>query len=132
MLLQIQVANKHSILSRLIGCKSAPLSIYEDDVSSSNNNIFNRLLMRYLFWAFRHSFLEVLLSGVVAFLLWIMVFAIIIWGLGMINPTCISGVDSEQNYFLDSFSLSWTTFSTVVSASWRVILRTLTMFMNTL
>jgi hypothetical protein len=81
-----------------------------------NNNAWaNRVVMRYFFWAFRHSFSAVTLSAALGFMIITLVFAFIIWAIGMFRPTCINGIDPDSNYFTDAFQLSWTTFATVVS-----------------
>jgi hypothetical protein len=73
-------------------------------------------VIKYLHWTFRSSFMAVFLSAAVAFIVLTIIFALFIWGLGRANPTCIGGVDFESDYFTDAYALSWTTFSTVVSA----------------
>lgn len=62
----------------------------------------------------------VLLSEALLFSAWCILFAIIYYGVAKISPHCIIGpgeVDFEEGNlgFLDTFTLSWTTFSTVVS-----------------
>mmetsp|Transcript_2815 Transcript_2815/g.7892 ORF Transcript_2815/g.7892 Transcript_2815/m.7892 type:complete len:796 (-) Transcript_2815:184-2571(-) len=73
----------------------------------------NQVVMNYLHWSFRSSFAAVFLSAGVAFMGLTLFFAAILWALGQPHPTCIGGVDFENDYFTDAFVLSWTTFSTV-------------------
>ena len=73
----------------------------------------NQLVMNYLRWSFRSSFAAVFLSAALSFLGFTMLFAFLIWRIGHRHPQCIGGVDFENDYFMDAFALSWTTFSTV-------------------
>ena len=41
-------------------------------------------------------------------------FALFIWNVGTRHPECIKGVTDNSTDFVDSFALSWTTFSTCV------------------
>lgn len=70
----------------------------------------------YLRWAFRNTFPAVFLSAAIAFFGLTMLFSVFIWGIAKTQPTCIGGVDPERQYFADAYMLSWTTFTTVVSA----------------
>ena len=76
------------------------------------------LLKEYLYWCFRKSFLAVLISESMVFLAWCWGFAIAYYILGRLNPQCIvgpGGADFDEDMGLvDAFTLSWTTFSTVV------------------
>lgn len=73
----------------------------------------NEIVMSYLRWSFRASFAAVFLSAALGFLGATMLFAFMIWRIGVRHPDCIGGVDFENDYFMDAFALSWTTFSTV-------------------
>jgi hypothetical protein len=77
----------------------------------------NQLMISYLFWAFRSSFVKVLLSAALWFYVWTLTFAILIYLIGMRSPDCINvnGVDFGEDTanFMDAYGLSWTTFSTV-------------------
>lgn len=80
----------------------------------------NQMVVSYLFWAFRSSFVSLLLSAAFWFFLWTMFFATIFFALGKHNPSCIYVAGKEfgsegSAAFMDAYSLSWTTFSTVVS-----------------
>jgi len=44
-------------------------------------------------------------------------FGLLIWIAGNNHPYCVGGVEFETSYFADSFTLSWTTFSTVVGCN---------------
>jgi hypothetical protein len=79
----------------------------------------NQFLITYLFWAFRSSFMAVLLSAAVWFFSLTILFAIFIFLLGVYKPSCIhvNGEDFASfgaARFMDAYALSWTTFSTVV------------------
>jgi hypothetical protein len=118
-------------LWRKLGISGAKASIYEDTGSTQNSGAApcctffgltpNNLVIKYLHWTFRSSFMAVFLSAAVAFITLTILFALFIWGLGRANPTCIGGVDFESDYFTDAYALSWTTFSTVVSAVFVVV-----------
>ena len=41
-------------------------------------------------------------------------FALLIWLAGHFRPECIGGVDFNADFLVNSFILSWTTFTTVV------------------
>jgi hypothetical protein len=73
------------------------------------------MVIKYLHWTFRSSFMAVFLSAAVAFITLTILFALFIWALGRANPSCLGGIDFETDYFTDAYALSWTTFSTVVS-----------------
>lgn len=78
------------------------------------------MVIRYLNWAFRSAFPVVLLSGAVVFFSLTIVFAILIYIVGLRKPNCVhvNGEDFDDPgaaSFLDAYALSWTTFSTVVS-----------------
>jgi hypothetical protein len=78
----------------------------------------NQLMISYLFWAFRSSFMAVLLSAALWFIIWTMAFAVLIFMAGWHKPQCIhsAGVYFGANgtqHFLDAYALSWSTFSTV-------------------
>ncbi|KAL7560430.1 hypothetical protein ACA910_016179 [Epithemia clementina (nom. ined.)] len=74
---------------------------------------FEQVVIDYLHWCFRSSFMSVLLSAFLGFLALTLLFALAIWILGHKHPKCIGGVDFETDYFTDAYHLSWTTFSTV-------------------
>jgi len=74
---------------------------------------FNEPTLWYLNWCFRASFLTVFLSMLVFFMMYVLVFAVFVHIAAHHQPECTSL--GFRLGFLDSFSLSWTTFSTVVS-----------------
>jgi hypothetical protein len=78
---------------------------------------FNEMIMKYLRWTVRTSFIAVILSAALAFLSLTMTFAFLIWRIGDRHPKCIGGVDFETKYFTDAFALSWTTFRYAFSVS---------------
>lgn len=81
----------------------------------------NLFVTQYLFWAFRSSFMAVLLSSAVWFFMLTAIFTLLIFIIGIRNPVCISvgGEDFGEDKgiwkkAMDAYALSWTTFSTVV------------------
>jgi len=87
-----------------------------------DNGLFNRyahIVRDYLYWCFRKSFMGVLISESFIFLVWCWLFAVLYYFLGRLNPECIRG-PNEINFeegdmgLVDAFTLSWSTFSTVV------------------
>lgn len=100
--------------------------IYEDTSNHESNSCKcfgiqpNRMVIRYLHWAFRSSFMAILLSGAFAFYSLTLIFAVFILLIGLHKPHCVhvNGVDfgTTGANFLDAYALSWTTFSTVVSS----------------
>lgn len=74
-------------------------------------------LTSYLRWTFRTSFGMLLLFSFACFMLLSLVFAICIHVVGIYQPLCINvgGLDYEAagRKFMDAFTLSWTTLSTV-------------------
>lgn len=107
------------------------LAIYENTVRKTDDcGCFgfkpNALVVAYLSWAFRSSFLAVIMSACFAFFFMTFLFAIFIMLLGFRRPDCVhvNGQDFGTGgaNFLDAYALSWTTFSTVVRALCQVAL----------
>ncbi|GAX10049.1 hypothetical protein FisN_25Lh100 [Fistulifera solaris] len=78
----------------------------------------NEQVVRYLHWTFRSRFMHVLLSISLIFFSLTLFFALIIYIIAQQQPTCIGGVGTdfggpEGGTFMDSYSLSWTTFCSV-------------------
>lgn len=69
------------------------------------------LLTNYFKWTFRSSFLKVILSACALYVLWIFLFAAVIYVVMKRIPECIGG--TEDYFFVDAYHLSWTTLSTV-------------------
>lgn len=79
-------------------------------------------LTTYLIWSLRSNFILVLLSEACAFWILISLFALCIYAGATQEPDCLrfpDGNNFEENgsHFLDAFSVSWTTFSTVVRSN---------------
>ena len=100
------------------------LAIYENTVRRSDDCACfgfqpNARVVAYLNWAFRSSFLAVILSACFAFFFWTLLFAVVLMVLGYLRPDCLHVNGQEFGTtgadFLDAYALSWTTFSTVVS-----------------
>jgi hypothetical protein len=118
-------------LLRKLGLSGAKASIYEDTGSAQHSGAApcctffgltpNNLVIKYLHWTFRSSFMAVFLSAAIAFITLTMIFALFIWALGRANPSCIGGLEDSSDYFTDAYALSWTTFSTVVSVVFVVV-----------
>jgi hypothetical protein len=108
-----------------IGLGNGNISIYENNEGTSCwccGIAPNKMVMKYLHWSFRRSFLAVFLSAAVCFLFLTFLFAIPLYLISRRHPTCIGGPDSgSDSYdghdsggsFIDAYELSWTTFSTV-------------------
>mmetsp|Transcript_557 Transcript_557/g.1715 ORF Transcript_557/g.1715 Transcript_557/m.1715 type:complete len:231 (+) Transcript_557:172-864(+) len=78
----------------------------------------SKLFTIYINWTFRRGFMVVFTSFLFIFFVINVVFALLMWWAGNMNPQCIvvSGEDFGYNpdtKFADAFSLSWTTFTTV-------------------
>jgi len=71
-----------------------------------------------LHWAFRMPFCTVFIATAFGWLTVTSIFAFFIWIIATFQPYCIGGVEFENSTskFVDSYQLSWTTFSTVVRA----------------
>ena len=86
-------------------------------ISKGKENYSVGVINRVLFWSFRKNLLIVLLSAACSFYVMTMIFAILIFLVGLNNPQCIRVVDVDfgdtRNRFVDAFALSWTTFTTV-------------------
>jgi hypothetical protein len=103
---------------------SAGTGINEEPTMAGDNGckIFginpNKIVVQYLNWAFRSSFVAVFFSAAAAFYGLCLGFAILIYASGMNKPDCVyvNGVafGTTGANFMDAFALSWTTFSTVV------------------
>jgi hypothetical protein len=92
-------------------------SIYDDRQDSGWLCGFSgeKLLTSYLFWAFRSSFLAVLVSAAVWFGWITFSFGGVLFGLAKMHPYCMSVAGEDfSGKFMDAYSLSWTTFTTVV------------------
>ena len=76
-----------------------------------------KMVTSYLFWAFRSSFLAVLVSAALWFAMITFGFGLLLFFLAHRAPKCvhIAGEDFD-GLFMDAYSLSWTTFTTVVSS----------------
>jgi hypothetical protein len=75
----------------------------------------NKMVMRSLFRAFRSSFSAVLVSASISFGILILSFSLALFALGHLNPNCMAVAGEDfSGQFMDAFSLSWTTFTTVV------------------
>lgn len=90
-----------------------------DDMSGTTRWTFRsvsveQLVIDYLHWSFRSSFLAFFFSTFVGIWVLSLLFAVGVWNIGQAHPKCIAGVDFESEpYFLDIFGLSWVTFATV-------------------
>jgi hypothetical protein len=114
---------KFSSMARGLGF-SAGNGIYEEPPTSQDKGCScfgfqpNKLVIQYLNWAFRSSFVVVFFSAAVAFFSLTVGFAVLIYASGMNKPNCVyvNGVDfgTTDANFMDAYALSWTTFSTVV------------------
>jgi hypothetical protein len=91
------------------------VSVISGNVGVSVNP--NRRLAVCLHWMFRVNFLFLFAVMCAIFFIWVMIFAGFIMGAGTIDSDCVrvGGVPfaNATSQFADSFSLSWTTFSTV-------------------
>lgn len=83
-------------------------------------SMLNRFFNRYVHWTFQTSLAQVLLSLTACFFTLTTLFAACIMGVATWQPKCIyvGDLDFAQGggYFVDAFTVSWTTFSTVVSS----------------
>ena len=95
----------------------------DHEVDESERNVLfvdlNELISDYLSWAFRTSYLKLLVNFSVVYFLFIVVFAAIYFAVSKQWPMCINSngvkIGDVERMFGDCFQLSWTTFSTVVS-----------------
>ncbi|KAL3940249.1 MAG: hypothetical protein SGBAC_005184 [Bacillariaceae sp.] len=73
-----------------------------------------KLVTSYLFWAFRSSFLAVLVSAALWFGLITFGFAAVMYFFAWRAPKCLYVAGEDFNgQFMDAYSMSWTTFTTV-------------------
>lgn len=104
---------------KMLGCGDTKITIYESTTGADEDSIVccgvspNRMIINFLHWVFRNSFLNFILLACVTFLAINFLFAFIIYGFGMKDAYCIGGVDFTSDRYVDAFLLSWTTFSTV-------------------
>lgn len=117
---------------RLVGISTSTRGIYddagsEDDGCSCWGFAPNSLVTKYLHWTFRRSFLAVFFSAAVGFFGLTLCFGLLIFWMGQSRPECVhvngetfSNYTGSTSYrdFGDAYALSWTSFSTVVSA-WK-------------
>jgi hypothetical protein len=76
-------------------------------------------IVHYVRWSYQASFVKLSLSLIIIFYAWVMLFAILIYLMGIVQPQCIyvgsiSNFKDAGEYFIDAFAISWTTFATVV------------------
>ena len=89
--------------------------------SLTSQTVHPGALTTYLIWSLRSPFFVVLLSEALAFWLLTTIFAVCIYLGATYQPDCLRFLPDNLNfeeaggYYLDAFTLSWTTFSTVVS-----------------
>jgi hypothetical protein len=112
-----------------IGISIGSSGVLEDDGGGQSSGCLccgfslNFWVTSYLNWTFRSSFFKVLLSAAVGFYTLTLLFALLIFASGTNHPDCIHvngedfGASHAGDRFSDAYSLSWTTFSTVVSLS---------------
>ena len=75
------------------------------------DNFLTTWTNNYLQWTFRATFMEVLFVTSIFFMVFITIFAIMIFWIDRGQPECISGVDRDENAhinFVDAYHLSWT------------------------
>ena len=79
----------------------------------------NEVISKYLSWSFRTSYFLLFTVFASFYFSWILVFALVFYGISIGNPNCITsngipiGEGEGARLFGDCFHLSWTTFSTV-------------------
>jgi hypothetical protein len=108
----------------VVGFSTGDSGIYDDSASGGGLKLCgiapNTLVTTYLHWTFRSSFLAVLFSAAVGFFALTLMFAVVIYLAGSVYPECITCYDREfgsngfWGNFADAYTLSWTTFATVV------------------
>ena len=84
-------------------------------------------LTTYMIWSLKSNLLVVLLSEACAFWTLICIFAVAIYIGGSYQPECLRFPDHKNfeesgSYFIDAWTVSWTTFSTVVRLKFVVAL----------
>ena len=99
-------------------CPQFKEQIESQTISSQTDN-HPGALTTYLIWSLRSPFLVVLFSEMIAFWILTTTFAICIYLGAKYQPECLRfpehrNFEEAGGYFLDAFTLSWTTFSTVV------------------
>lgn len=78
-----------------------------------------RMVTSYLFWAFRSNFIAVLVSAAVWFGWITFSFGTLLYLFAGWHPNCMSVAGEDfSGQFMDAYSLSWTTFTTVVRSSY--------------
>jgi len=74
----------------------------------------SHVLVTYLSWSFRTSFLILFLTSSIAFFILVIFFTLLLMMMGYSNPSCFQPNFNEANTpFADAYALSWTTFTTV-------------------
>jgi hypothetical protein len=76
-------------------------------------------IVDYVRWSYQASFAKLALSLTVIFYTLVTIFAVLIYLVGIVQPQCIyvgsiGNFKDGGEYFIDAFSMSWTTFATVV------------------
>jgi hypothetical protein len=92
-------------------------SLYDDGQDSGWLCGFSaeKMVTSYLFWAFRSSFVAVLVSAAVWFGWITFSFGGVLFFLAKLYPSCMAVAGEDfSGQFMDAYSLSWTTFTTVV------------------
>ncbi len=108
-------------------CSRTTMSSSEYNNDEVVRNFFtvdmDKFIKFYLSWAFRTSYLKLILNFSMSYFAFIMAFAGMYYGISKQWPMCINSGGGEMvvgpSAFEDCFQLSWETFSTVVSGRKR-------------
>ena len=86
-----------------------------------DNNVYrpSTYLYRYILWTFNASYASVTLTFLLIYVVVNLVFGCLLYVAGSHEPYCITASGEHfgahpQTKFIDAYSLSWTTFTTVV------------------
>jgi hypothetical protein len=82
----------------------------------ASDHVFIEMIKNYFKWTFLSSFVAVILSACILYVICCTFFALCIFSVMWQHPECIygaGGAPGERPYFMDAYQLSWTTFASV-------------------
>jgi hypothetical protein len=81
----------------------------------ASDHVVIEMIKNYFKWTFLSSFVAVILSACILYVICCTFFALCIFSVMWQHPECIdgAGASGESPYFMDAYQLSWTTFASV-------------------
>lgn len=114
----VRPISHHIRYLKWFGLGDARLTIYESTQTNDGCRCCgtnpNDQVIAFLHWIFRQHLVTVVITAALLYFVLTFGFALMIWWAGNNHPYCIGGTEYNPRFFVDAFTLSWTTFTTVV------------------